>query len=122
MRPHNSVGGYRVYPTSPAAAEAADHAITVTSQFNEGMDRLNRERQLTEREQHLLDNLDPNSRPGNNYRRLISASNNLWTLALEKQRTRNLGIVAGPFTVNQLAHHLNRCADQWQELKRQLDE
>ena len=122
MRPHNSVGGYRVYPTSPADAQSADNNITTLSQFNEGMDRLNRERQLTEREQHLLDNLDPNSQPVNNYRRLMTASNNLWTLALEKQRTRNLGVVAGPYTINQIAHHLNRCADQWQELKRQLDE
>ena len=122
MRTRNSVGGYRVYPTSPADAEAAEHNIAVLGRFNEGMDRLNRERQLTEQEQHQVDHLDQNSQLGNYYQRLIAMSDNLWTLGLEKQRNPDDELVAGRYTVNQLTILLNQCADRWLDIKRRLDE
>ena len=122
MRPHNSVGGYRIYPTSPQASESLDRAVAAIGQFREGMDRLNTERQLTETQQHQLNHLDPNSERANNHRRLIVVSDRLWQLALAKQRALNRLDDSGQFSAAQLGQHLNHCANRWQEFKRQLDE
>lgn len=122
MRPHNSVGGFRIYPSSPTDAEFADRGGAIIAQFNEGMDRLNTERQLTDREQGLVAQLDPNSERAINYHNLVALSNRLWQLALEKQQTLARNEISGPFTTTQLGQHLNQCANQWQKLKRQLDE
>ena len=122
MRPHNSVGGYRIYPSSPQDAESVERGGAIIAQFNEGMDRLNTERQLTERQQHLVNQLDPNSERANNYRRLIVVSDRLWELALEKQQALGRNEISGQFTTTQLGEILNRCANQWQQFKRQLDE
>ena len=122
MRPHNSVGGYRVYPTSPRDAEACDNALAVMGQFNEGMDRLHRERQLTEREQRLLDHLDPNTDRAMYYRNLLAISDRIWQLALEKQQALARFEASGQFTTEQLGEILNQYANQWQAFKRQLDE
>ena len=122
MRPHNSVGGYRIYPTSPQVAESVDRGVTIISQFNEGMDRLNRERQLTQTQQNLVDHLDPNRPLARSYQGLIAASNRFWQLALEKQQALARDELSGPFNTIQLGQHLNECANCWQEFKRQLDE
>ena len=122
MRPHNSVGGYRIYPTSPDTAEACNTAVAVLGQFREGMDRLSAERQLTERQQNQVDQLDPNSERANNHQRLIAVSNRLWELALEKQRAIARHEASGEFTTEQLGELLDDYANRWQEFKRQLDE
>ena len=122
MRPHNSVGGYRIYPTSPDLAEACDTAIAIRAQFREGMDRLNTERRLTETQQLQVDQLDSNSERANIYRSLIAISNRLWELALEKQQAIARHEDSGLFTTEQLGKLLNHYANQWQEFKRQLDE
>ena len=122
MRPHNSVGGYRIYPTSPENAEACDNAIAVMGQFNEGMDRLHRERQLSEREQHLVDHLDPRSRLAISYRNLQAISARIWQHALEKQQVLARFEASGQFTTEQLGEILNQYANKWQAFKRQLDE
>lgn len=41
IRASNSVGGYRVYPGSPADVEAAEFEQAVRGHFNQEMDRLN---------------------------------------------------------------------------------
>ena len=122
MRPHNSVGGYRIYPTSPQVAEFIDRGVATVAQFNEGMDRLNSERRLTQTQQNLVDNLDPNSPLARNYQGLITVSNRFWELALEKQQTLARNEFAGPYTVAQLGQHLNQCANGWHQFKGQLDE
>ena len=122
MRPNNSVGGYRLYPSSPLEADTAEIGVAVLGQFNEGMDRLNRERQLTQREQDLVDNLSPNSQLARNYRRLCESSNNLWQHALDLQQQLNRRVFTGPYTPQQLAAQLAQCADQWQQLRGQLEE
>ena len=122
MRPHNSVGGYRIYPTSPDFAEACDTAVAIQGQFREGMDRLNTEQQLTERQQRQVDQLDPNSEHAIDYRRLIAFSNRLWELALTKQQALNRLNDSGQFSAAQLGQHLNHCANRWQQFKSQLDE
>ena len=122
MRPNNSVGGYRLYPSSPVDAEMASIATGIIGQFNEGMDRLNRERQLTETQQQVVNNLNPNSQLGRKYQNLISASNDLWQMALEKQQNNNQNIMAGPYTTEELADRLSRCANLWQQMNRRLDE
>ena len=123
MRPHNSVGGYRVYPTSPADAETAEAEIAILSQFNEGMDRLNTERQLTAREQRLVDQLNRHSELAFEYRRLLVTSNTIWGLALEKQQAHARNeLDAGELTTEQLAEVLNNCANRWREFKRGIEE
>ena len=122
MRPHNSVGGYRIYPTAPDFAEACNTAVAIRGQFREGMDRLNTERQLTERQQRQVDQFDPNSELAHTHQRLFALSNRFWRLALEKQRALARYEDSGQFTTEQLGQHLNQCANRWQEFKRQLDE
>ena len=122
MRPNNSVGGYRIYPKAPDFAEACDRAVAIRGQFREGMDRLHTERQLTDRQQRQVDQLDPNSEHANNHQRLMNASNRLCQLALEKQQALARYEDSGQFTTEQLGQHLIQCANFWQEFKQQLDE
>ena len=122
MRPHNSVGGFRIYPSSPQASESLDRAVAAIGQFREGMDRLNTERQLTETQQQQLNHLDLSCELANNHRRLIVISDRLWQLALAKQQALNRQDDSGEFFAAQLGQHLNHCANRWQEFKRQLDE
>ena len=121
MRPHNSVGGYRIYPTAPDFAEACDRAVAIRGKFREGMDCLNTERQLTARQQAQVDQLVPTCEQANNHRRLMNASNRLWQLALENQRDMVRYEDYGQFTTEQLGELLNDCAKCWQAFKRQLD-
>ena len=122
MRPSNSVGGYRIYPSSPGQADAVAIGVAIIGQFNEGMDRLNRERELTQREQQLIDNLDPNSQIARNYQGLITVSNRLWQFALEKQQSLDRAESVGPYTTAQLGQRLIECANHWRQLKHQLEE
>ena len=122
MRPHNSVGGYRIYPTSPADAEEADTQIALVALFNEGMDRLRRERELNQREQRLLANLPPNSQLVRDYQGMSSASNLIWRLGLEHQESLNNGVPPGPFTLRELGEGLIRHANRWQQWKQRLNE
>ena len=122
MRSHNSVGGFRIYPTSPADAEARDRAVAILAQFREGMDRFNSAKQLTECQQSQVDQLDPRNRLAQNYHSLTISSNLVWQLALEKQQYHNQGIVGGRYTTEEIANILNQYAGRWQQFKRQLDE
>ena len=121
MRPNNSVGGYRIYPTSPEDAEIATTVVGILGQFNESMDRMNSEWDLTQTQQQKLDRLNPNSRLARQYSTLSVASTELWQLALERQQQHDQGVAAGPYSTDQLTERLNRCANGWQQLKRQLD-
>ena len=58
MRRHNSVGGYRIYPSSPQVSELLGRATNAVSVFREGMDRLNTQRQLTYEQHQQLNHLD----------------------------------------------------------------
>ena len=122
MRQHNSVGGYRIYPSSRQASESLEAAVAVIGQFREGMDRLNRERQLTQVQQNLVNNLDPNRPLARGYQGLITASNRIWQLALNKQQALARYEDSGQFSTEELGQHLNECANCWQELKRLLDQ
>ena len=122
MRLRNSVGGQRIYPTSPEEAETAVMAIGIIGQFNEGLDRLNRERTLTETQQRLLDQRPDSVMHLAFCHRILSFfSDRFWQFALEKQLLHNHGIIDGPYTTKELGERLNHCADLWQGLKRRLD-
>ena len=118
MRPHNSVGGFRIYPTSPQVAESVERGRAIIGQFNEAMDRLNIERQLTERQQQQVDHLDPNSLLASNHQALTTVSNSAWRQALRIQENE----ITDEQTLNAVGRHLNACANRWQGFKRQLDE
>ena len=122
MRRSNSVGGHRLYPSSPAEAEREDMNTAILGQFNEGMDRLNRERELSQRQQQLIDQLDPSHQLAWDYQSLRSTTNQLWRLALQKQQQLNEGIVAGPYSTNRLGLSLIDCANNWQQFKRNLED
>ena len=118
MRPHNSVGGFRIYPTSPQVAELVERGRAIIGQFNEAMDRLNTERQLTERQQQQVDSLDPTSLLASNYQTLTTITNRAWQQALQIQENE----IADEQRVFAISRHLNACANRWQGFKRQLDE
>ena len=123
MKLRNNVGGFRIYPTSPVDAEISIMAAGVIGQFNEGMDRLHRERELTQQQlQFVNQRPSPNSQLARCYRVLNAYSNRFWQLALEKQQYLNQGIVNGPYTTKELGKLLIQSADLWQELKHRLDE
>ena len=122
MRSRNSVGGQRIRPCSPLLEEIHNVGRAIVGEFREGMDRLNRERELTMEEQHLVDNLPPNNALARKYATLNSASQILWELALDKQQQRNLGNDGGVYTMEQLGQRLNVAANRWQQFKRELNE
>ena len=122
MRPHNSVGGFRIYPANPDFAEECEAAVATLGQFREGLDRLHTDRQLSERQQRQVDQFDLNSERASNYQRLFNASNRIWQLALEKQRALANNEISGPYSTTQLVELLNDYADRWQGFKRQIDE
>ena len=125
MRPNNSVGGYRIYPSSPAEAENEDLCVAALGQFNEGMDRLNRERRLTQMQQQLINRLDPGSQLARRYQNLRSSSARLWRQALAEQLEQN-GVIrneeTASYTTAEFGQILIDCADQWQQFKRELEE
>ena len=122
MRHNNSVGGYRLYPSSPDVAESAGRLRAIIGRFNEGMDRLSRECELTQIQQQLVNNLDSNCQLARYTQSLRNLSQRLWQLALEKQQEHNLGGDNGIYSTDELGMRLNNCANRWQELKRLLDE
>ena len=121
MRANNNVGGYRIYPTSPQAAELYNAGLAILGQFNEGMDRLNAERQLSDAQEHVVSQLDPNSELATKHQHLITVSNRLWQHALEKQQALANYDFSGQYTTEQLGDLMNQCANKWQEFKHQLD-
>ena len=95
------------------------------------MDHLNRSRELKELKLQSVDNLDPNSHLAIHYQSLTTATDTLWQLGLIKQQFINQGsldnqanqvVNARPYTTDDLTRRLNRCANQWNELKRSLNE
>ena len=122
MRQNNSVGGYRLYPSSPEVAESAGRFRAIIGRFNEGMDRLRRECELTETQQQLINHLDSNCQLARYSRSLGNLSHRLWQLALEKQQEHSLGGDSGIYSTDELGMRLNNCATSWKELKRLLDE
>ena len=118
MRLRNSVGGFRMYPTSPQVAELAERRFAIIGQFNEGMDRLNTQQQLTDRQNQVVNQLDPTSQLANKHQRLRAITNVLWLRAMETQQYE---ITDAEF-VSDLSRQLNACANKWQRFKSQIEE
>ena len=122
MRPHNNVGGYRIYPSSIAIAEAADAILATIGQFNDGMDRLNQERELSEHHEAILATLPSNSQIQRNHRQLSRRTAQVWQSALQCQQDRQSELGISQDDMQTTSNNLHECADSWRELKRQLDE
>ena len=120
MRRSNSVGGQRVYPSSPHFAEVANTTNAIYGQFIEGMDVLHRKRQLTQTEEESLIHLPADSPILREFHNLRERSETLWQLALNKQQHINHGQVAGPYTTAELGNLLIGCAERWDTLKSRL--
>ena len=122
MKPHNSVGGFRIYPSSPQAAELVEMRVALLGQFNEGMERFDTQRQLTQAQQQRINHLDAHSRLSQDHMSLDISSNLVWQLALEKQQYHTQGVTGGQYTTKEMTDILNQYADRWRTFKHQLDE
>lgn len=117
MRRVNSVGGYRIYPTSPQSADVAAYAESVLGQFNDGMDRLHYHRELSPAEQQILSHARNGSTIAVRYQVLLHRTSRLWNLALAQQDLINHSI---PIEINnaaELAASLIACSEEWEQLK-----
>ena len=121
MRPSNSVGGYRIYPSHPLDADANARIDQNMAVFNDGMDRLNRARALAEGEAARINGLNDNDQQVIRYRELMRTSGQLWQLALQKQHYLQHGGQAGPYSVNQLGERMIQCALSWQQWRQERD-
>lgn len=122
MRRLNSVGGHRAQPSSPDQADNANNNRNVVAQFNEGMDRLNSERNLSTEQQVRVDNLPQNSPLVRNYNRLTGITTVFWYSVLEHQQTLRGGVTARPRQTNEIASMMVDLANQWESLKNDLNQ
>ena len=122
MRPHNNVGGHRTYPTSIAVAEAADLILATLGQFNDGMDRLHQERELSEQQEAILATLPSNSQIQRAHRQLSRRTAQVWQRALQCQQDRQSELGISQADLQAASNVLHQCANDWRELKRQLDQ
>ena len=122
MRPHNSVGGYRIWPSSPADAEDADRAVTIIAMFNEAKERLRTQSELTERERMLVDTLEPNSQLARDFRSFTLLTSRYWQNALENQNIINQHSDENIWEIHSLEQKITGLANLWERFKRQLHE
>ena len=116
----NNVGGQRIYATSPEVADIVAISQNIIGIFNDGMDRLNRERMLTDSERNILYSLPPDSALQLNYDALSNQTHMLWELALEKQRSFHNHEVSGPYSIEELGNRLIECSQRWEVWKNRL--
>ena len=120
MKRSNSVGGSRTYPISPYMQECFQRASAILGQFNEGLDRLNSERQLTPAEQQLIENLDPRSALARQFAQLRQTSDRLWQRALNERNAINNQAINDVRMATELGEQMIVCANHWSTLKSQL--
>lgn len=121
MRRTNSVGGYRVYPGSPAQSDIAERDNNFIGIFQDGMDRLNQSRTLTQREMQIIERLDPNSQIAIDYLNLKRRTNALWELALNNQREVDTFTHQEIYSLGHLGEGLINCANSWINFKNRLE-
>ena len=117
----NNVGGQRIRPGDPYMDDSHNRNRAIIGQFNDGMDRLNRERELTVSEQEIANDLNPNSDLRIEYTALRMATETLWQHALEKQQNHNNRNDAGVYTTDELGRRLIAAADRWHLFKEKLN-
>ena len=122
MRPHNSVGGYRILPSSPADAQEADRAVTIIALFNEAKDRLRTSSELTEREQALVDNLEPNCQLARDFRSFTKLTDRYWQIALNNQNIINQDSDDNIWEIRALEQKMTGQANLWERFKLGLNE
>ena len=120
MKRINSVGGYRIYPSSPGQSDAAARGNAILGRFREGMDRLYHERNLSESEQSLIGHMGHESEITQKYQKLQRNTETLWNIAIEKQQARNRGENSELLTMAEIGERLLHCANRWALLKETL--
>lgn len=120
MRRVNSVGGYRIFPSSPDRADAAARGNAIFGQFNDGMDQLNTARRLSMNEQQRIASLEENNPLRTMYQELVRDSNRLWNNALLMQNYFQQRRNPPPISTLELGHQLLNCAHRWHLFKNQL--
>ena len=122
MRRINSVGGHRMYPSSPELSDLRERGDAIIGQFNDGMDQLHRERNLSNREQQLFDRLEDGSPLHRTYQNLTARSNQMWARALQKQEALAQGGNQDVYSTSQLGQHMLQLANNWRTFKNNLNE
>ena len=122
MKKANSVGGHRTYPSTPQMHEIEARAQCEMGIFNDGLDRLNRERQLTAEQGQFLDHLADNAPLKQRLVRIANRTDHLWTLAMEHQRfLRDESDDDGPYTTAALGQRMINASDTWIQLKQNIN-
>lgn len=122
MRPHNSVGGYRIHPSSPAVADEADRSVAIMALFNEAKERLRTSSELTEREKALVANLEPNSQLARDFRRFSKLTDRYWQIALHNQNIINQDSDDNIWEIHVLEQKMTSQASLWERFKLELNQ
>lgn len=120
MRRRNSLGGHRLYPSSPEAANRVSRGLEVLDRFIEGLDNLRNARELTEEQHTIIQNLEPNSQKLRNYHILMQRTESLWEIAMQKQASFNTNEYPGRYNTTEINEGLHICCQQWQDFKNTL--
>ena len=121
MKRTNSVGGHRTYPTTPQMHEIEARAHGEIGVFNDGLDRLNRERQLTVEQEQFLHQLADNAPLKQRFARIAARTNRLWNLAMDHQRfLRGESDDDGPYTTANLGQRMIAESDTWTRFKQDI--
>lgn len=113
--------GYRIYPGSPDDDQQLSEFMAARGVFNEGLDRLNRQRELSAQQHRTLETIAPPQHLAQQLRQLEEHSNRLWQIAMQKQAyLRRETDDPGELSINQIGHQLISLASQWQALKMRL--
>ena len=113
--------GYRIYPGSPDDDQQLSEYVAARGLFNEGLDRLDRQRGFSAEQRQLLETTPLSPRQAEQLRRLEDQSNQLWQLAMHKQAyLRRETADPGELSINQIGHRLISLASQWTAWKRRL--
>lgn len=122
MKRINSVGGHRLYPSTPADSDRVASGIAIIGQFIDGMDCLNRHRELTPQQVSYVESLDSRSEIAQKYRHLMRRSEAVWQIALEKQIQINEMNLNGPYSTEEVGQRLIACANAWKQLKDSINQ
>ena len=122
MKSSNSIGDNRTYPSTPQMHEIEARAQGEIGIFNDGLDRLNRERQLTAQQEQFLHNLADNAPLKQRLATMTDRTNHLWTLAMNHQRfLHNESDDDGPYTTAGLGQRMITASNTWIQFKQDIN-
>lgn len=116
---NNTVGGYRIRAGTPLQAEVSAHLIALRGHFNEGLDNVDIERNLTEHQEEFLKTLPRDHSFRRRYNNLRRFTEVLWDRASAHQQEMNQTHPTGQ--TREIATSLIDAANEWSRFKEELD-